>query len=255
LTGYLAEHYISFNSIDHLEGLLKSIFPDSKICQKINLKRSKATNIINNVIAPCEKENLTYKLQHNQFSILIDESTDIASESILCIIVRIFDSEVERIVSRFWNLVQVHDKNNPNSGATANNLFNSVMNSFEKYNIPDSNVIRFSSDECNAMFGKNNSVVSRLYERFPGIYTMKCICRSLYLVASEACKQLPRSCEELARNIYSFFSHSAKRQSDFVQFQTFAEVKIHKILHPSQTRWLSLTTVVTYSNIRTVGFT
>jgi hypothetical protein len=101
LTGYLAEHNISFNSIEHLEGLLKSIFPDSKICQKIKLKRTKATSIIKNVITPCAKENLAYKLKQNQFPILIDESTDIASESTLGIIVRFFDSEVGQIVSRF----------------------------------------------------------------------------------------------------------------------------------------------------------
>lgn len=44
----------------------------------------------------------------------------------------------------------------------------------EKFNIPD-RFIGYSSDGCNAMFGKNNSVVSRLNERFPGIYTMKCM--------------------------------------------------------------------------------
>lgn len=81
LTGYLAEYNSSFNSIDHLEGLLNNIFLVYKICEKINLNRTKATNIITNVITQCEKENLTYKLQHNQFSILIDESTDTASES------------------------------------------------------------------------------------------------------------------------------------------------------------------------------
>lgn len=37
---------------------------------------------------------------------------------------------------------------------------------------------------------------------------------------------------------------SSKRQHELRQFQVFAEVEIHKILHPSQTRWLSLTAVV-----------
>lgn len=37
---------------------------------------------------------------------------------------------------------------------------------------------------------------------------------------------------------------SAKRQAQFVQFQAFLDVEPHKMLHPSQTRWLSLATVV-----------
>jgi hypothetical protein len=64
------------------------------------------------------------------------------------------------------------------------------------------------------------------------------------LCASEACKQLPRSCQDFARNVYSFFKFSAKRQSEFVQFQKFVEVDEHKLLHPSATRWLSLEAVV-----------
>lgn len=55
---------------------------------------------------------------------------------------------------------------------------------------------------------------------------------------------MPRTCEDLARNIHNFFSNSSKRQSEFVEFQIFTHVEVHKLLHPSQTRWLSLTSVV-----------
>lgn len=64
------------------------------------------------------------------------------------------------------------------------------------------------------------------------------------MCASEACKQLPKRCENLARNVYSYFAMSSKRTSEFIQFQEFCDVKIHKLLHPSQTRWLSLNLVV-----------
>lgn len=42
----------------------------------------------------------------------------------------------------------------------------------------------------------------------------------------------------------SIFQASSKRQCDYVQFQKFTETEIHKILHPSQTRWLSVAAVV-----------
>lgn len=73
---------------------------------------------------------------------------------------------------------------------------------------------------------------------------MKCICHSLHLACSEACKKLPTRCEDLVRQIYNFFSHSSKRQSQLYQFQTFLDLQDHKILHPSATRWLSLLSVV-----------
>jgi len=81
-------------------------------------------------------------------------------------------------------------------------------------------------------------------EMFPGILIIKCICHSLHLCCSQACKSLPRRCEVLAGYIFNFFGQSSKRQSQFIEFQTFCNVKVHKILHPSQTRWLSRLEVV-----------
>ena len=53
-------------------------------------------------------------------------------------------------------------------------------------------------------------------------------------------EKLPRAIEDLIRDIYSHFAHSAKRLSEYKKFQHFAETEPHKILKPAQTRWLSL---------------
>jgi len=58
----LSEHNVAFQIIDHLEALMKSCFPDSKICQNMKLRRTKATNIVKNVIAPAQKDVLVKKL-------------------------------------------------------------------------------------------------------------------------------------------------------------------------------------------------
>lgn len=55
-----------------------------------------------------------------------------------------------------------------------------------------------------------------------------------------ACQKLPRFVKDLTRDVHNYFSFSPKRVAEFTQFQNFCNVKIHKILHPSQTRWLSL---------------
>lgn len=102
----------------------------------------------------------------------------------------------------------------------------------------------FASDGANVMVGKFNSVVSRLKVDIPNIYVFKCICHSFHLCASYACMKLPRGIEDLARDIYTYFSNSPKRIEAFKEFQTFAQTPIHKMLHPAQTRWLSLEAVV-----------
>ncbi|KAB0790808.1 hypothetical protein PPYR_15198 [Photinus pyralis] len=118
------------------------------------------------------------------------------------------------------------------------------MNVFTSSRLPLDHIIGFGSDGCNTMFGSKNSVVTRLEINFPGIVIQKCVCHSLHLCASEACKVLPRYCEDLARDIFNFFKHSSKRQAQFQEFQEICNIEPHKILRPSQTRWLSLLMVV-----------
>lgn len=211
----------------------------------MKIKRAKATNIIKNVIAPIEKKMLSNELNNSKFSVMIDESTDIACVSTMCIVVRY--NKDSGVMTQFWDLLPVYNLNNPEqikAGATAENFFTNVIHSFKKYDVNVENIIGFGSDGCSVMMGKNNSVSSRMKETFPGKFIMRCICNSLHLCCSEACKSLPRRLEDFARNVYNFFSQSSKRQSQFVEFQNFLNLDVHKILHPSQTRWLSLFSVV-----------
>ncbi|CAD7085336.1 unnamed protein product [Hermetia illucens] len=93
--------------------------------------------------------------------------------------------------------------------ADASSLFSAVINSFTK----------------------NNIMYKQCYDGF-------------HLCASYACEKLPGEVEDLARNIFNYLKSSSKRLKDFSSLQYFVEFKANKILHPSQTRWLSLSAVV-----------
>ncbi|KAK3926633.1 Zinc finger protein 862 [Frankliniella fusca] len=257
--GLLAEKKnISFNAGSAVVSRDKASFPDSKIAQAVKLERTKATNICKYVIGRSESESLTEKLKTKKFSVIIDESTDIGTVKNLCINVRFVDSiEVlneageptmrRRLVTKFWKLVQVFSPNDADAaaeGATAEKLFGAMQSSLDDAQVPRANVIGFASDGCNTMFGANNSVASRMATDYPGVTVTKCVCHSLHLCASEASKMLPNDIEELARNIYGVFSKSSKRQAQLAEFQNFFNLDVHKILKPSQTRWLSVNAVV-----------
>ena len=168
-----------------------------------------------------------------KFSLIIDESTDIASKKQLAIVVRFYCDREMRVKSRFFKLVEV-------TKGDADTLANSVFTQLEKNGIPCENMIGFASDTTNVMFGAHHSVVTLLKEKIPNLFVMRCLCHSAHLCASHACERLPRTVEDLVRDIYSFFSHSAKRLAEFERFQHFAQTEPHKILKPAQTRWLSL---------------
>ncbi|CAH2109219.1 unnamed protein product [Euphydryas editha] len=211
------------------------------------MKRTKATAIITEVIGESEKSSLAEKLKTEKFSAMSDESTDVSTHKASCIIVRYYDFEENKIMSKFWDLCKIFssdDQKTAEEGATGEKLYNILMRSFSDWDISTENMIGLSANGCNVMMGGNNSVASRLKEDLPGIFLMKRVCHSAHLCASESCKQLPRRCEDLAREIYSFFKNSSKRQFRLQQFQKFVSASPHKLLHPWQTRWLSLVAVI-----------
>lgn len=201
------------------------------------------TAIIKNVIGEAKKCQLTEKLKKKRFSVLTDEVTDISTVKKSCVLVRYYDEEAGRIVSKFWDLCQVLEPGKA-TRATGVHLYQLIIASLEERGIPKENLIGLGSDGCNVMMGEHNSVSSRLKRDYPGIIIMKCICHSLALCSSEACKKLPPELEQLAKAIYSYFSSSVKRQCEFYDFQKFTETEVHKLLHPTQTRSLSLKAVV-----------
>ncbi|CAH0560650.1 unnamed protein product [Brassicogethes aeneus] len=247
LAAFFAEHNIAFSAANHLTDLLKEIVTDSKLIKEIQLKRTKVTAVVKNVLGEGHKADLAAKLQKTLFSVMTDETTDVSSVKTSCIVVRYFDQEAQKICSTFWELYNVFKETVDTEDiptANAENLYRALISSLSSRNIPLTNVIGFGSDGCNVMMGDIDSVKTRLIRDFPGIIIVKCVCHSAHLCTSEACKQLPEGVEQLARDIYNFFRYSDKRQFDFRNFQSFAAVEPHKILKPSQTRWLSLLAVV-----------
>lgn len=247
LVGHLICHNNSLRNINHLAAVTKNIFHQDPISEKIQVKRTKATGIAVNVIGEMHKRDLVQKLKTSQFSIITDESTDISNIKNSCVVVRFYDKDLGKVESKFYELIKIFDKDmNIEEGATGKNLYEGIIGSLEKREIPLSNVIGFAADGCSVMMGENNSVSSRMRKNLPGITVVKCVCHSSHLVSSEACKALPKECENLARDIYSFFKNSSKRICDFEKFQEFVNPENDplKVLHPSQTRWLSLFSVV-----------
>jgi len=88
--------------MDYLTRVLKDAFPDSKIAQGLHLGRTKSTNTVKNVIDPNHKIDLVNYIKKINFSIIIDESTDVGTLITLCICISYFISEQNKIESTFW---------------------------------------------------------------------------------------------------------------------------------------------------------
>ena len=76
---FVSEHNLSFHIMDHLSDLPK-LCPNSKIASKVKCKRTKTKCIVTKALAPHFHETLVVNLKKEHFSMIIDETTDIATE-------------------------------------------------------------------------------------------------------------------------------------------------------------------------------
>ena len=234
LCAFIAENNLPISLSEDLVALLKNLFPSEVSLQNVKLGKQKATNVIRQVLGFYSiKEVITFKLKANPFSLIIDETTDRSTMTQLAILGTYFDEVSFKLDTFLIDLVTLPD-------GTATTIYESIIKCLSDKSIPMENVIGFSFDTCNVMFGKNHSVAQMLVKDYPWIMAVKCSCHMIHLCSSYACKKLPKSLEDLCRNIYSHFSMSPKRTKAFVEFQEFFDLGQHKILKSGQTRWLSM---------------
>ena len=218
-------------TVDHLGELTKEISG-----KDIALHRTKCTALITRVFGPSVHAELLIDIRESgAYSLIIDESTDIGLEKQLCMVIRYFSKKSKKIETTFLGLVSIES-------GTADGIFNAIVEFLKSENIPFEKCIGLATDGCNAMCGRNNSVITKFREKLPRIVHIKCICHSIQLCSSYALKVMPRNVEFMVAETYSWFAHSTARQQKYRQLYACINVGDAplKILKLSATRWLSI---------------
>ena len=127
---------------------------------------------------------------------------------------------------------------------TGEKLFEAIDESLIERDIPWSKVVGFESDTTNVMIGKHNSVLSRVKNKQPNVFSQGCVCHLSNLCLLAGVKVLPNDIDDFFVDLYYFFNKSAKRKEEFREFQEFTNTKQLKVLKHVKTHWLSLEKVV-----------
>lgn len=150
LVMFLHEHNLPFLLMEHLPRLICSVCPDSHIAKNIPCSRTKATAITNECLAKEQLESLqrVFVNEDRYYSVIIDETTDVATKKCLAIIVRFFSED--KVRDKFLGLIQVQS-------ATAEALFNAVKDLLTINKLPTKNILRFAADNAAVMMGQKSS--------------------------------------------------------------------------------------------------
>ncbi|KAH1008174.1 hypothetical protein HUJ05_008755 [Dendroctonus ponderosae] len=91
-------------------------------------------------------------------------------------------------------------------------------------------MIEFGVDNAAVMMANKAAVKAKLMEVNPSIFVMGCTCHSLHLCATA--ESFPKA--------WKSFAEMSLIKEALTEFQQFVNIKPSVMLHPSQTRWLSL---------------
>ncbi|XP_061728457.1 uncharacterized protein LOC133533482 [Cydia pomonella] len=233
---YTAAH-TSIRVVDHLGDVINHTHKED---DKIHLHRTKCTQIIKNVLAPHFSQNLIEDLKDQSYSLLIDESTDIAVHKYLGIVIIYYSCTHKKIISTYLDIPMLYE-------CDADGIVAAIKASLTRFGIPLKHLMGIGTDNAAVMVGVNNGVYAKLKRELPSLVLVRCICHSLQLAVSAATKEfLPRNLEFIIKKTYDWFSRSSSRQAAYKELYKLINDGHDplKIVQSCQTRWLSVESAV-----------
>lgn len=235
---FIAAH-CSIRTIDHLSPLCKNSFK-CDAADYLQIHRTKCTGILQNILGPYFQKELVKDVGSCSYSLILDESTDISVVKYLGIIIVYYSITKQEIIHSFLELAELETSD-------AEGITNTILEVLKKYNLDIKKLRGIGTDNASVMTGVNSGVYQRLKALIPHLILIRCICHSLQLAVSAASKEfVPRNLEFLIRETYSWFPHSALRQSEYKKLYNVMNEGHEplKIVMACNTRWLSIESAV-----------
>ena len=231
---FVAEHNVSFATANHFTKLCKCMFPDSKIAEAFSCARTKTTALVTHALGPAAESEVTKLCQKQPFTILCDGGNDNFEKKYFGVLVRLWDECVSQVVVRYLDSPVCNI-------ATGETLFQALNKVLGDRAIPWENIIGFGSDSVSVMVGRRNSVLSRVLQQQPKVFSLGCVCHLAALCAAAALKKIPVSIDGILIDVYYHFKHSSKHYHEFAEVvKDVEEIAPLNIVKHCSTRWLSL---------------
>lgn len=235
---------IPFAFHDKLSPAIRELFPDSKIASKYHSASTKATSMLNGAVAPVFISELVSSMKVHPFSICIDGSNDSGLEKINPITVRIYDVNINKVVTRFLDMCT-------STSSTAEALYtalNGRLSELLSCENPWLNCISVGVDNTSVNIGIRNSIKSRVLQRNSNIYFNGCPCHIIHNTAHKAGEEFTSYCnfdlEEFVIDLFYWFDKSTRRKNELACFCSFCDQAYRSIVKHVSTRWLSLESAV-----------
>ena len=189
--------------------------------------------LLQEAIAMVVDEELDKLLKESSFfSLMVDESTDIATTQTLIIYVR-FVSNGE-VTTRFLELAKL-------AGGTADKILDSVLEVMKTRHLPMEKLFGMATDGASVMTGTRSGVTTRMKRRNPFMLSTHCVAHRLALASGQAADNVPylKKYQQYINTIYKYYHYSPKHSNTLERLQEVLECAEKKFQQVFHTRWLS----------------
>ena len=234
----VAHHNTFFNLSDHLTPYINE-FKGSRATANFSCGRTKTVAIVNCVGNQFQLD-LIADLKNLAFSLILDGSNDIGVLKMFSVVVRIFNINHQRIMTKFFHLNLMEGLD----ASTTTEIFSTVDKLFIKHGISWDFVTAPSVDNANANIREHNSLKSRALEKNRNIFIAGCTC---HIFHNAACKFGSAFAtvtgfdnEDHCVDFLYWFDKSSKRKSILKEYYEFRNCECEDFIKYVSTRWLCL---------------
>lgn len=224
------KHFLVLQGCKEIGGLS---FQCGRAGRQFTYEHSDSVRGFQEAIATVVNKELDEKLSLTQsYSLLIDESTDIATDHNLVMYMRyVLNGDV---YTRFLSLIEL-------PGGTADEILDTVLKVFTARNISVKKLCGVATDGASVMVGCRTGVTTQLKGKNPFIVSIHCIAHRLALASGQAADSVPyiKQYQLYVNNIYKYFHYSTKNTARLKEIQTILQVAERKFHQVSHTCWLS----------------
>ena len=198
---FVTSHCVIKNC-DHFVHLCKSKIKDNKCLNDVQMHRTKFTNIIKNILCDHFEKDLRDDVGAGKFSLLLDESNDIAASKLLGVSIIYHSTQQSKVISTYLKLVELDQ-------CDAKAIINALKLLLAKMKLNLQNLLAIGTDNATVIVGVNNGVYAKLKVELPHLILIKCLCYLLQLAVSQASREtLPNELKFLVAETNRWFSHS-----------------------------------------------
>lgn len=153
--GVVAEHNLPLTMAPALIDLAKELAKDKKALDNLSMDRTTASYRIRHGLSKTFLEETINNIRSSPFSLNIDESTSNSNKRVLAILVSYYSEKNEKVLLEHLASIEVVK-------VDSESLYNVILDLFDKYDIPWSNLISILMDSCAVMQGSKSGLETRI---------------------------------------------------------------------------------------------